>query len=141
MTAFYFPLKKTSKYALKPEEAVKNLLLCLLPLYDPQWAFVFSPTSTPSLDKQSCIRRPFCNMLKFKKLKFSLILSLLLTKKYDLKLKLIFVFLLCSKFLSADAVIYKKFDFHYCPEKVEFYTTRRPLNAGLGIYTEYMILN
>jgi len=98
-----FSPEKTSKYALKPEETVKKLLLCLLPLYDPQWAFVFSPTSNLSLDKQSCIRR-----LKFKKLKFSLLLSVLLTKKYDLKLKLIFFFLLCSTFLSADAIIYKK---------------------------------
>jgi len=31
-----FSPEKTSKYALKPEETVKKLLLCLLPLYDPQ---------------------------------------------------------------------------------------------------------
>ena len=114
-----FSPEKTSKYALKPEETVKKLLLCLLPLYDPQWAFLFSPTSTLSLNKQSCI------------LKFSLVLlSALLTKKYDLEPKLIFFLLSCSTFLglTADTIIYRKSDFAFVlPMKI----WKKPLKSRI----------
>ena len=100
---FIFP-RKNFQICIEAWRDSKKLLLCLLPLYDPQWAFVFSPTSNLSLDKQSCI------------LKFSLaLLSVLLTKKYILDPKLIFFLLSCSTFLvrTADTIIYKKSDFEF----------------------------
>ena len=115
---FIFP-RKNFQICIEAWRDSKKLLLCLLPLYDPQWAFLFSPTSTLSLNKQSCI------------LKFSLVLlSALLTKKYDLEPKLIFFLLSCSTFLglTADTIIYRKSDFAFVlPMKI----WKKPLKSRI----------